>query len=56
MDANNLRIGMGTAYTVNLTGPGNPSILHLHDWGTTTNDYSQLNISTYHLLMLVELV
>jgi len=45
-DANNLRIGMGTAYTVNMTGSGNPSILHLHDWGITTNDYSQLNIST----------
>jgi hypothetical protein len=45
-DGNNLRIGMGTAYTVNLTGSGNPSILHLHDWGTTTNDYSQFNIST----------
>jgi len=39
-DANNLRIGMGTAFTVNLTGAGTPSILHLHDWGTTTNDYS----------------
>lgn len=45
-DANNLRIGMGTAFTVNLTGSGNPSILHLHDWGTSTNDYSQLNITT----------
>ena len=45
-DGNNLRIGMGTAFTVNLTGVGNPSILHLHDWGTTTNDYSQFNIST----------
>ncbi len=45
-DNANLQICMGLSSVVNFVGSGNPSILHLHDWGTTTNDYSQFNIST----------
>lgn len=45
-DNANLQICYGLTSAVNLIGTGNPSILHLHDWGTTANDYSQLNIST----------
>jgi len=44
-NADNLRIGMGTAFTANYTG-GNPSLLHLNDWGNTSNDYAQLALST----------
>ncbi|NSW45670.1 MAG: hypothetical protein HPY79_07645 [Bacteroidales bacterium] len=43
-DNQNLQIAIGSTSVVNYTG-GNPSILQIHDWGTTTNDYSQLNIS-----------
>lgn len=41
-----LRIGMGTAFTVNLNAGSTPSLLHLHDWGTTANDFAILNLSS----------
>ena len=41
-----LRIGMGTAFTVNMNTGSTPSLLHLHDWGTTSNDFAILNLSS----------
>lgn len=41
-----LRIGMGTAFTVNLNAGSTPSLLHLHDWGNTSNDFAILNLSS----------
>jgi hypothetical protein len=41
-----LRIGMGTAFTSNLNPGSTPSLVHLHDWGTTVNDYPILQLST----------
>jgi hypothetical protein len=40
-------IGQGTSFPVNLTGGAtSPLIYHLHDAGTTINDFAQLNLST----------
>ncbi|MCX7863389.1 MAG: hypothetical protein N2449_10390 [Bacteroidales bacterium] len=44
-DNANLQVSFGSTSVVNYIG-GNPSILQLHDWGTTTNDFAQLNLST----------
>jgi hypothetical protein len=41
-----LRIGAGTSFTVNLNTGSTPSLFHLHDWGTTANDFAQLNLSS----------
>lgn len=41
-----LRIGVGTSFTVNLNAGSTPTLFHLHDWGTTANDFAQLNISS----------
>ncbi len=45
-NATTLRIGMGTAFTSNLNPSSTPSLVHLHDWGTTVNDYPILQLST----------
>lgn len=41
-----IRIGVGTAFTVNLNTGSTPTLLHLHDWGTTSNDFAVLTLST----------
>lgn len=41
----NLRIGMGTAFTANYNASATSSILHLNDWGTTANDFAAFNLS-----------
>jgi hypothetical protein len=41
-----IRIGVGTAFTVNLNTGATPTLLHLHDWGTTANDFAVLTLST----------
>lgn len=45
-NSSQLRIGMGTAFTVNLNSGTTPSLLHLHDWGNTSNDFAVLNLSS----------
>lgn len=41
-----VRIGIGTAFTVNMNAGSTPSLFHLHDWGTTANDFAILNLSS----------
>lgn len=41
-----IRIGVGTAFTVNLNSGSTPSLFHLHDWGSSANDFAQLNLSS----------
>lgn len=45
-NSSQLRIGIGTSFTVNLNAGSTPSLFHLHDWGTTANDFAQLNLSS----------
>ncbi|MCB9188963.1 MAG: hypothetical protein H6600_08365 [Flavobacteriales bacterium] len=40
------RLGIGTAFTSNLNSGSTPSLIHLHDWGTTANDYPIVQLST----------
>lgn len=45
-NATQLRIGAGTAFTTNLIAGSTPTLLHLHDWGNTANDFAVINLST----------
>jgi hypothetical protein len=45
-NASQLRIGAGTSFTVNLNTGSTPSLFHLHDWGTTANDFAVINLSS----------
>jgi hypothetical protein len=45
-DGNTIRVGIGTSFTTNLNSGSTPTMLHIHDGGTSVNDFAQLNLST----------
>jgi hypothetical protein len=44
--AGTIRVGIGTTGPVNLYSGSSPTLLHIHDAGSTSNDFSQLVLSS----------